>query len=106
MASFPTIFKVSDASGNCISYNKGDIVYKKGKAYIASRIPDLCKSPDHLDSGWEPLGSERNGVSVTYFSGTSPPSRVTPGDEWFNPDTGKLYKYISDTDSEQWVQIY
>ena len=106
MANFPSIFKATDASGSCIPYNKGDIVYRKGEAYIASRTPDLCKFPEHKGSGWEPLASERTGVTVTYFSGTTPPSRVSPGDEWFNPNTGKLYKYISDTDSEQWVQIY
>ena len=106
MANFPTIFKVADASGNCIQYTKGDIVYKKGEAYIATRNPDLCKSPEHKNSGWEPLAGERSGTTVTYFTGSTPPSRVVAGDEWFNSDTGKLYKYISDTDSEQWVQIY
>ena len=106
MANFPTIFKPTDVSGNCISYAKGDIVYRKGEAYIATRIPDLCKFPEHKGSGWEPLASERSGTTVTYFSGSTPPSRVVPGDEWFNTDTGKLYKYISDTDSEQWVQIF
>lgn len=106
MASFPTIFKATDVSGNCVPYNKGDIVYRKGEAYIASRTPDLCKFPEHKGSGWEPLSSERQGVTVTYFTGTTPPARVTSGDEWFNSDTGKLYKYIVDADSEQWVQIF
>jgi len=106
MGNFPTIFKATDVSGKCISYSKGDIVYKNGEAYIATRNPDICKSPEHKGSGWEPLTSERTGLTVTYFSGTTPPSRVSPGDEWFNPTTGKLYKYISDTDSEQWVQIF
>jgi hypothetical protein len=106
MANSPIIFKVTDATGTCIQYTKGDIVYKNGEAYIAIRNPDLCKSPEHKGSGWEPLAGERTGTTVTYFTGSTPPSRVVAGDEWFNPDTGKLYKYISDTDSEQWVQIY
>jgi hypothetical protein len=106
MADFPNIFKVADSSGNCIQYTQGDIVYKNGKAYIAKRNPDICKSPEHIGSGWEPLSSDRTGVSVTYYTGSTPPSRVVPGDEWFNSDTGRLYKYISDTDSEQWVQIF
>lgn len=106
MANFPTIFKATDISGTCVQYAKGDIVYKNGEAYIAIRAPDLCKSPEHKGSGWEPLTSERTGTTVTYFKSTTPPTRVAPGDEWFNPDTGRLYKYIKDTDSEQWVQLF
>ena len=105
MADFPKIFKVTDASGNCIQYSKGDIVYKNGEAYIAVKNPDLCKSPEHKNSGWEPLASERSGKSVTFFNSTTPPTRVSQGDEWFNPNTGKLYKYIFDSDGEQWIQI-
>lgn len=106
MANYGTIFKVVDATGKCIKYSKGDIVYKNGEAYIAIRDPDICKSPEHKNSGWEPLQNERNGTAVTFFNSTTPPSRVVQGDEWYNPDTGKLYKYIKDTDSEQWVQIF
>ena len=106
MASFPTIFKVTDASGVCIQYTKGDIVYKNGEAYIAKTTPTPCLSPEHKASGWEPLAGERSGTTVTYYSSTTAPARVVQGDEWFNPDTGKLYKYIVDTDSEQWVQIF
>lgn len=106
MTNTPKIFKVTDVSGNCIQYYKGDIVYKNGEAYIASRDPDLCKSPEHKNSGWEPLTSERAGTTVTFFNSTIPPSRVTQGDEWYNPDLGRLYKYIKDNNSEQWVQIY
>jgi hypothetical protein len=106
MTNAPRIFKAADASGNCIQYSKGDVVYKNGEAYIATKIPDLCKSPEHKGAGWEPLTSERSGTTVTFFNSTTPPSRVTQGDEWYNPDLGRLYKYIKDNDTEQWVQIY
>ena len=106
MANVPVIFRVTDTSGNCIQYTEGDIVYKNGEAYIATRNPDLCKSPEHKGSGWEPLSNERNGTTVTFFNSITPPSRVVQGDEWYNPDTGKLYKYIVDANSEQWVQIF
>lgn len=106
MANFKGIFKVADPAGVCIQYRTDDIVYKNGKAYIASRDPDLCKSPEHKNSGWEPLIGERTGITVTYYNSTTPPTRVEQGDEWFNPDTGKLYKYIVDLNSEQWVQIF
>ena len=106
MANFKGIFKVSGVDGQCIQYAEGDIVYKKGEAYIAERAPDLCKSPEHKLSGWQPLTSERAGTTVTFFSSTTPPSRVVLGDEWWDPSTAKLYKYIIDENSEQWVQIY
>jgi len=106
MANFPTIFKVTDASGNCIQYAKGDVVYKNGEAYVASTTPVPCLSPEHKASGWQPLSSERTGTTVTFFNSTTPPSRVVQGDEWFNPNTGKIYKYILDTDGEQWIQIF
>ena len=106
MANFKGIFRVSGADGNCIQYTQGDIVYKKGEAYIAERNPDLCTSPEHKLSGWQPLISERAGTTVTFFSSTTPPSRVSQGDEWWDPSTAKLYKYIIDTNTEQWVQIY
>lgn len=106
MTNFKGIFKVSGIDGQCIQYAQGDIVYKKGEAYIASRDPDLCKSPEHTSSGWQPLISERTGTTVTFFSSVTPPNRVTLGDEWWDPSTAKLYKYIIDENSEQWVQIY
>ena len=107
MANFKGIFRVSSADGQCIQYTQGDIVYKKGEAYIAERNPDLCTSPEHTLSGWKPLVSERAGRTVTFFSSTTPPSRVSEGDEWWDPNTGKLYKYyITTTNTEQWVEIY
>jgi hypothetical protein len=106
MANTPTIFRATDSLGKCLTYSKGDIVYKNGEAYIATRNTTPCLSPEHKNSGWEPLTSERTGITVTYFSGSTPPSRVMPGDEWFNPNTGKLYKYIADTNSEQWVELF
>lgn len=106
MGNFKGIFKVSDAFGNCIQYAQNDIVYKNGEAYIAQTTPTLCLSPEHKASGWKPLTNESSGTSVTYYNSTTPPIRVAEGDEWYDPTSGKLYKYITDTDSEQWVQIF
>jgi len=106
MANGPRIFKVTDETGKCIQYLKGDIVYKNGEAYYADRDPALCLSPEHTNSGWKPLIGDRTSSTVSFFSSTVPPSRVLQGDEWFNPNTGKLYKYIKDTNSEQWVELF
>ena len=72
MANFKGIFRVSGADGNCIQYAQGDIVYKNGEAYIAERAPDLCTSPEHKLSGWQPLVSEGTGVT-----GATGPQGVT-----------------------------
>jgi hypothetical protein len=106
MGNFKGIFKVSDASGKCIQYVEGDIVYKNGEAYIAQITPTLCLSPEHKASGWKPLTNESSGTSVTFYNSATPPTRVSQGDEWFNPNSGILYKYIIDATSEQWVQIF
>jgi hypothetical protein len=47
-------------------------------------------------------GSGAGGASVS-VSETAPESPEA-GSIWFNSNTGKLYVYISDTDSNQWVQ--
>ena len=72
MTNFKGIFKVSGIDGQCIQYAQGDIVYKNGEAYIAERAPDLCKSPEHTSSGWQPLVSEGTGVT-----GATGPQGVT-----------------------------
>ena len=103
---FKGIYKATTPEGKCLSYNEGDIVFKNGEAYIATRDISVCLSPEHKSSGWKPLVSEIPATTVNFYNSTTPPSRVLQGDEWFNPTTRKLYNYISDTDSEQWVQIF
>ena len=39
-----------------------------------------------------------------YISDTPPPNPLT-GDVWFEADTGKLFVYYCDFDSNQWVQV-
>jgi hypothetical protein len=94
-------FKATDPSGDCIQYSQGDIVVRNGKSYVAKIAPVLCLPPENKDSGWELVST-----TVTYYNSSTAPIGINPGDEWFNPDTGKLYKYIVDADSKQWVQIY
>ena len=111
MTNLPPYFKVSDASGKCIQYTQGDVVYKNGKTYVAITTPIPCKSPEHRDSGWAELSSVGGGTGgggtggIEYFYSTTAPANPTPGDQWFNPNTGKLYVYIEDGDSSQWVEL-
>jgi len=47
--------------------------------------------------GWE---TAAGGSRVS----SSPPSPVSPGDNWYDPDTGRTYVYYDDGDSTQWVE--
>lgn len=98
----PQQFKAVQPSGECTQYAKGDVVIRNNKTYIAIITPIPCLPPENKSSGWEQTSSS---TGVNYYNSTTTPTDIKEGDEWFNPNTGKLYKYISDTDSEQWVQI-
>jgi hypothetical protein len=58
-------------------------------------------SADRLElrtpQGWE---TAAGGSKI----GTTPPSPVSVGDNWFDPDTGRTYVYYDDGDSLQWVE--
>ena len=43
--------------------------------------------------------------STGFASSNTAPVSPAVGDEWFNPDTGALYKYINDGDSDQWIEL-
>lgn len=43
--------------------------------------------------------------STGFSSSNTAPVSPAVGDEWFNPDTGALYKYINDGDSDQWIEL-
>lgn len=47
-------------------------------------------------------GAGGGGASVDV--GVNPPSSPTEGNLWLNTESGKLYIYINDGDSEQWIQ--
>jgi hypothetical protein len=54
-------------------------------------------------SGGDSGGNGDNGTSVTISE--SPPSTSTPGNLWWESDTGILYIYYDDGTSSQWVSI-
>ena len=43
--------------------------------------------------------------STGFASTNTAPVSPAVGDEWFNPDTGALYKYINDGNSDQWIEL-
>ena len=48
---------------------------------------------------------QRQTSSLSHSSGSNPPSSPGVGDEWYDTTAGVLFKYISDGNTEQWVEI-
>lgn len=101
---FKGSYRTHNTNGTVIRYLKNDVVLYKGKTYVANRTVELT-TPEHGENGgWSLLGGGQN--AVQFYWGETVPLDVNVGDEWFNTSTGKIYKYITDGDSEQWVNIY
>jgi hypothetical protein len=104
-ANTPYYFTPVEPSGDCKQYAKGDMVIRGEKTYIAKDTPIPCLPPENKNSGWKEVGPTEI-TSITCYNSTNAPETPNEGDEWFNPNTGRLYKYLKDTDSSQWVQIF
>jgi|TARA_R110000850_G_scaffold127665_1_gene246822 hypothetical protein len=84
-------------SGETITYEANSIVLYEGKLFISTaRI--LSGSPD-TNNNWSPLGNSR----VSYRDTQPPDPRI--GDTWFNSTTGKLYTFIDDGETKQFVEL-
>jgi len=90
-------YRIRYTSGETIVYERSSIVLYEGKLFIASsRI--LSGSPD-TNSNWLPLGNSR----ISYRSTQPPDPKV--GDNWFSSSTGKLYTYVDDGETKQFVEL-
>jgi hypothetical protein len=91
-------YRAYDENGRLVVYNAGDVVNYNGETYVANYTISET-SPAH--AGWSSIGG-----GVRFYSAAIPPSNANVGDEWLDVNTGKIYKYIDDGDSSQWVNIY
>jgi hypothetical protein len=100
----PRKWKIKNKDGSFVVYNEGDVVSKNGKLYIALRTTTVeSGSPEHgVKSGWKELLENR---IKKYTENATAPINPSVGDEWFDTSTGKLYKFIDDKTSLQWVEI-
>lgn len=97
-------YRATDSNGVIITYQKNDVVLYKGKTYIANRTITET-SPAHGErGGWSLVSGGSN--PIQFYWGEKVPLQVNIGDEWFDTTTGKLFKYVTDGNSEQWVNIY
>jgi hypothetical protein len=97
-------FRIKDGKGNVITYKKGDVVHKNGKNYRAIRNTKGF-SPEHgSKGGWSEVTNRR----ITKFNyNDTPPEMAFAGDEWFDSDLGKYFKYVVNATggSGQWVEV-
>ena len=84
-------------TGESIQYNFGDAVLFEGKLFVAS-VAINFGSPD-INPDWIPLGNSR----ISYRNTIPPDPKI--GDKWFNSGTGKLYTYIDDGETKQFVEL-
>lgn len=100
----PLKWKIKDGNGSYVVYKKGDVVSKNGKLYIATKTTSVEQgSPEHgKKAGWKEFTEDR----IKKFNESSiAPVNPFVGDEWMDLSSGKLYKYVDDGTSIQWVEI-
>jgi|3_EtaG_2_1085321.scaffolds.fasta_scaffold269876_1 hypothetical protein len=96
-------FRIRDTRGKLSSYTKGEIVTKNGMSYIAIR-DTKGYSPEHGEKGgWKRINQNR---IAKFSSDPDAPELPKEGDEWYNSDSGILFKYITNVDGNgHWVEM-
>ncbi|MGE4074963.1 MAG: capsid cement protein [Reyranella sp.] len=56
-------------------------------------------------AGQQVISATGGGGGINWTNSSSAPGSPTDGDEWFDPDTGILYRYVNDGTSSQWVEL-
>ena len=100
----PRDWKPRDENNDFVIYTKGDVILKNGQTYVATRTTSVQDgSPEHgVKAGWRELLDNR---SENYINSDTAPVNPSVGDEWYDTSVGKLFKYIDDSNSKQWVEI-
>lgn len=97
-------YRSHDPNGILIEYGLGDVVFYSGKTYVATKVIKE-QSPAHGESsGWQLITGASS--PIQFYWGSDIPLSPNIGDEWFNTTNGKIYKYLPDGDTEQWVNTY
>tara|TARA_R110000824_G_scaffold196499_1_gene379765 strand:- start:1054 stop:1374 length:321 start_codon:yes stop_codon:yes gene_type:complete len=96
-------FEIRNPSGTERVYEEGDVVEFEGRQYVAIRKTSGY-SPLHPESrsGWKKLTSTR---SMNFTNSETEPEVAIDGDHWFDSSSGKLFIYIEDKDTKQWIEL-
>lgn len=91
-----------------LNIDTGDIVdfAESVLALLASALVQGSNITISPNSAGQLVISATGGASgPTWTNSSSAPSSPVDGDEWFDPDTGILYRYVNDGTSSQWVEL-
>ena len=91
-----------------LNIDTGDIVdfAESVLALLASTLVQGSNITISPNSAGQLVISATGGASgPTWTNSSSAPSSPVDGDEWFDPDTGILYRYVNDGTSSQWVEL-
>jgi hypothetical protein len=89
-----------DSKGLPVVYERLDRVTFNGSLFVARVRNTYLDGTPTNSTIWQ-----RQTSSLSHSSGDNPPSSPGIGDEWYDTTAGVLFKYISDGNSEQWVEI-
>jgi hypothetical protein len=85
-----------------VDYLENDVVIYENVFYLC--IANNINENPTGQCFWIVFGGGATGGG-TYTESATPPGDPSPGDEWLNTTIGVLFKYTTDTDSEQWVEF-
>lgn len=95
-------FKIRDDFGEPRVYDAGDVIVFRGKQYIATR----------RTSGYSPLHGDKGGwkkitlsTGMKFTNSETEPEVPNEGDHWFDSSVGKLFIYLTDKDTSQWIEL-
>ena len=96
-------FKIRNDDSSLRVYFAGDVVDYKGNQYVAvKRTSGYTPIHPESRSGWKKMSSNK---SINFTNSETEPETPSEGDHWFNSSVGKLFIYIKDKDTEQWVEL-
>jgi len=80
-----------------------DVVDYKGEQYVAiKRTSGYTPLHPESRSGWRKMSSNK---SMNFTNSEKEPETPNEGDHWFNSSLGKLFIYVKDKDTEQWLEL-
>lgn len=71
----------------------------------ASLVPGANITISPNSAGALVISATGGSSGPSWTNSSSAPGSPTDGDEWFDPDTGILYRYVNDGTSSQWVEL-
>ena len=83
-----------------VVYERGDEVSHGGGTFRAIKRNTYLDGEPGVGDSWERLTQ-----SFVHSNGNNPHANPNIGDEWYDKNTGILFKFLDDGNSKQWVEV-